>query len=139
MNSNGNSRPESGFTLLELVATLAILAILVSIALPAYQSYTLRLHRTEAVVALLDLASCQERIYVSTGRYNTNQCLTEGLEHYSITIQPADTDDSLLFTAWAEPIGHQSNDLCGSLGLNQTGLRQVSSADKTADECWNIR
>ena len=129
----------AGFTLLELVAVIAIMAILVSIALPTYQAFMKRVHRTEAVVALLDVASCQERVFAMTGRYDTTQCIPGGLEHYSVRINPSQTSDSLLFTAWADPIGGQVDDSCGSLGLNQAGMRQVTSDAMDAQACWRIR
>lgn len=128
-----------GFTLLELVAVIAILAILLTIALPSWQSFMQRVHRSEAVVALLDLAACQEQIFATSGRYDTSQCIPEELDHYTITIEPPDATRSLVFNAWAEPTGAQSEDVCESFGLDQTGLRQVSAALGDADKCWNIR
>ena len=128
-----------GFTLLELVVVIAALGILYSIALPSYQSLMLRVHRTEAVVALLDVANCQEKIFAHTGRYDTTRCIPERMEHYSIRIDPLQVTDSLLFTAWAEPLGHQANDGCGVLGLDQTGRRRISVEQGDANKCWHIR
>lgn len=99
----------------------------------------LRVHRTEAVVTLLGVAGCQEQVFATTGRYDTTKCIPDGLEHYTIRINPFEVTDSLLFTAWAEPFGAQIKDRCGSLGLNQTGRRQVTSEIIDAKECWNGR
>lgn len=129
----------NGFTLIELVAVLAIVAILLSVALPSYQAYMLRVHRTEAVIALMGVAACQEQVYAVTGRYDTTQCIPTNLEHYSIRIDPADATDSLLYTARAEPRGAQAGDACGTLALDQAGRRQASGESSDVQACWNAR
>ena len=43
-----NIRKQSGFTLIELMIVIAILAILLAIAIPAYQDYTIRAKVSEA-------------------------------------------------------------------------------------------
>src|SRR5271166_424304 len=61
-----NRFPRSrGFTLIELMVTVAVAAILVTIAAASYSQFVLKAHRTEARTALLDLASLEER-YLST-------------------------------------------------------------------------
>ena len=136
---NHTSLIRYGFTLLELIVVIAALGILYSIALPSYQAFMLRVHRTEAVTALLDVANCQEKVFATSGRYDTTQCIPGGLEHYSIRIDPANVADSLLFTAWAEPMGAQAEDRCGNLGLDQTGRQRVTSELVDARRCWNAR
>ena len=125
-----------GFTLLELVAVIAILAILLSLALPSYRAYLLRVHRTEAVRALLEFAGCQERVFATRGRYDTTRCLPGGLDHYAIRLEPPDESATLVYTAWAEPDGAQRRDACGSLGLDQAGLRLATGDNVDASKCW---
>lgn len=63
-----NSR---GFTLLELLVTVAIVAILAAIAYPSYQSFVLRSHRSEAIQGLLSAQLRQEEWRVKNGSYTT--------------------------------------------------------------------
>jgi type IV pilus assembly protein PilE len=58
-----------GFSLIELMITVAVVAILAAIAVPSYQTYVLRSHRTDAKSALLDLASLEERFFSTNNSY----------------------------------------------------------------------
>ena len=46
------ARADRGFTLIELMITVAIVAILSALALPAYQQYTVRAKLSEVILAL---------------------------------------------------------------------------------------
>ena len=52
----------TGFTLVELMVTLVVAAILATIAIPAYQNQIRESRRTEAKTALLDLAGREETL-----------------------------------------------------------------------------
>jgi type IV pilus assembly protein PilE len=121
---------------LELIVVITIVAILLSIALPSYRAYMLRVHRTEAISALLEVAGCQERVFASQGRYDTTRCVPGDLDHYAIRIEPSDETTTLVYTAWADPAGAQQRDACGSLGLDQAGLRQATGESVDAGKCW---
>ncbi len=129
----------AGMTIIELVTVMTIVALLVSLALPSYKKHMLRVHRTDAIVGLLELAACQERISALTGRFDTTRCLPGQQDHYTFRIEPADSSQSLQFTAWAQPIGSQAMDACGSLGINQTGLRLSTGSNVSTDKCWRGR
>jgi len=58
-----------GFTLIELMITVAIIGILAAIAYPAYQDSVLKGRRAEGRTALLNLLQQQERYYTQTGSY----------------------------------------------------------------------
>lgn len=58
-----------GFTLIELMVTLAIVALLAAIAYPAYTSSVLKGRRAEARTALLNLMQAQERYLTQSGSY----------------------------------------------------------------------
>jgi len=61
---------QRGFTLIELVIVIAIVAILVAIAVPAYQDYVVRGRRTEAMTGLADLQLRQEQFRTNNPSYS---------------------------------------------------------------------
>jgi len=128
-----------GVTLIELLIVLAVMAILLATAVPSYQRYTLRVHRTEAIRMLLLASMCQERLYASKGNYDTQQC-HPGSEHqrYEVSYQPPDTPGRT-YVAIAIPKGAQLADPCGSLSLDQNGARGISASGTSVMKCWNGR
>ena len=56
-----------GFTLIELMITVAIVAILAATALPAYQNYTTRARLSEVVLALAACRTTITELYQSGG------------------------------------------------------------------------
>ncbi len=126
---------QKGFTLIEILITLVILAILASIAITSYQSYILRSHRTDAMKLLLDTAGTQESYY--SFKYKYTDSLDElGLRsnksdygYYQLSIQLANNGKSYILTA--TPVGSQVTDSCGSFQLYSDGTRQASK-----EGCW---
>jgi len=60
-------RRESGFTLIELMITVAIIGILASIAMPAFRDYGARAKVTEALVQLTNCRNIIQEVYISGG------------------------------------------------------------------------
>ena len=128
-----------GMTLIELVIVVAVMGILLSTAVPSYQTYMLRVHRTEAIRLLLQASMCQERVRASDGQYDTNQCIhaTEA-PHYQLSYEPAATQGHS-FLAVATPVGAQQSDVCGNLTIDQNGQREISEMDISVAKCWSSR
>jgi type IV pilus assembly protein PilE len=63
-------RRSRGFTLIEVMITLAIVAILAAIAVPSYSEYVKRARITEAVAALADMHVKMERYFQDNRRYD---------------------------------------------------------------------
>ena len=59
----------TGFTLIELMIVIVIVAVLAAIAMPSYRQYVLRTHRTEAKRSLLNVAVAQEKFYLQNNTY----------------------------------------------------------------------
>ena len=62
----------AGFTLVELMIVVVIIAILASIAVPAYNSSVRKSRRTEAKTAISDFAAREERIYGTQNVYSND-------------------------------------------------------------------
>lgn len=60
-----------GFTLIELVITMAIIGILASLAYPSYLDYVTRARRHDGQTALLELANQMEHYYANNNTYQT--------------------------------------------------------------------
>jgi len=128
-----------GMTLIELVIVVAIVGIMTTIAVPSYRSYTLRVHRTEAIRMLLQASMCQERLAASRGSYDTSECRPVSAQHrYEITYSAPDTQGHT-YIAMAIPNGAQLADPCGSLIIDQSGNRRISAPDASVTKCWNGR
>lgn len=134
------TRPE-GFTLIEVMIVVAVVAILAAIALPSYNEYIRRGHRADARAGLLQAQQWLERAATATGVYPTSlpASLTwsgDGSKRYDIALAAGATNAA--FTLTATPKGAQVGDKCGTYTLTHTGLRGangVTSGD-IVTECW---
>ena len=129
-----------GFTLIELMITLIVIAILAAVALPSYRQYIARGHRAEAKAALLQVAQWMERANTSNGEYPTGQptlVMLQALkpQHYTLSL-PTSTASG--FTVLATRADVMLGDPCGDLMLTHTGIRgaQGYSVGNVARECW---
>ncbi|MBB4866609.1 type IV pilus assembly protein PilE [Pseudomonas nitritireducens] len=124
-----------GFTLLELLVTLALMGILLAIALPSYQEHIRRAGRVEAQKSLVELAQYLERYYSSQGSYREatlpflRSPRSGGPVRYRLGF--GDVPDAAGFTLIAEPQGNMVDDRCGTLTLTSSGLRGAA-----AERCW---
>ena len=143
---------DRGFTLIELMITLAVVAILAAIAYPSYQDSVRKSRRADAKSVLLEAAQWMERFYTENNRYDQNRAGTAvthatqfpgsglaespkegGTMYYDITLS-AVTQNS--YTLQAAPKGVQSGDPCGTFTLTHTGVKGVSGGSYTKDRCW---
>jgi len=126
-------------TLIELTIVVAVMGILLTTAVPSYRSYSMRVHRTEAIRMLLQASMCQERLNAKHGEYDTSQCRPASeQQRYQLTYEAQDLQGRT-YTAMAVPIGPQLADPCGSLILDQSGSREISAANVNAVKCWSGR
>ena len=128
-----------GMTLVELIIVVAVIGILLTVAVPSYRTYMLRVHRTEAVRMLLQASMCQERIHARLGNYDTSQCrFTSGQQQYQLSYSSAN-EQGQTYLAIATPNGAQLADACGRLSLDQNGNRSASGSVMDSLKCWNGR
>ena len=128
-----------GFTIIESMIALTLIAIALSLAMPGYRNYVVRANRTEAMQTLMATAACQERIYIRANGYDANAC--EGNSSngfYVITVATSNGNQN--FVASAAPQGAQIEDNCGSLTIDQTGSKTAGGQGGSfASACWRGR
>lgn len=131
-----------GFTLIELMVVVAIVAILVSIALPSYNDAVRKGRRGQAKSDLVELAQRAERFRTVNNTY-LGFALTAGIDDrsprvgntafYAVALenQAAGT-----FTLRATPQnGQEADTLCGELTIDQAGVKTESGTGSLSD-CW---
>jgi len=139
---SGNSTLQFGFTLIELMITVAIIGILAAIAYPSYTSFVTQSNRSEGQRELLRFANLQEQYFVDYRTYspilrplgettllgNEKQILTEN-GHYKIKIIEADAS---IFVLKANAQGSQkiNDSVCSPLTINEAG-------EKGPPGCWD--
>jgi type IV pilus assembly protein PilE len=143
--ASGRQFRHAGFSLVELLVVLVIMGVLSAVALPAYTRYVQRGHRTEAMAALLESQHFMERYYSANGQYlspaNAVPLLpqrlqgipSQGTVRYQLSVREATLNSYVL---QAVPEGSMSGDVCGSLTINQTGLRGMLNSTRSVAECW---
>ena len=143
----------AGFTLIELMVAILVAAVLLSIAIPGYQTYIRKSRRTEAKTAVLDLAGREETLFSTLNKYSANPPdvgytgaafpIPVGSSYYTInvavTAPAANVAPTFLVTAL--PIAGTSQALdtaCASFSVDQLGNQKAldSGGADNSQTCW---
>lgn len=144
-------KKQQGFSLIELMVAVAIVAVIAAFAYPSYLEQVRKSRRSDCAGALVSLGNAMERFNTVNSTYlgaaaggaNTGapaifaaQCPVDGnTPTYNLTIQAATAST---YTLRAAPVGSQVDDKCGTMTLSNTGVKGVTGADAglTWQDCW---
>lgn len=133
-------RSNRGFTLVELMITVAIVAILATVAYPSYQDHVLKSRRADGISAIMNAAQRLERCYTQYGAYNNANCPSYAAVqdsqqgYYQVSFSAAATAST--YTLRAVPRGAQADDTkCATLTLTQANQKGITGSGSVQD-CW---
>lgn len=132
-----------GFTLMELMIAIAIVAILAAIAMPAYTDHIRKGRRADAQSFLSDVVARQQQFLLDRRAYAVSIIdvpASGGLgisipanvsSHYSVSIE-TNNDPPPTFKLTAAPLGEQAKEKCGTLTIDNTGVKKATGTG----HCW---
>ncbi len=136
-----------GFSLLELLITIAVLAIVTSYAVAGWRDHIKKTRRSEAMTLLMQLTVRQEQFRLQAMRYArgaelsaappTGLGITATGASYLLTTSA--TDNDFQATASVQPGGPQADDTrCWLFGVDSSGRRWAANrgGTDTSDYCW---
>lgn len=134
-------KKNKGFTLVELLIVMAILALIVAYALPSYRNHVAKSKRVEAQNKLLETAGMLEKYYANNNTYPTS-LRTGGARPLNLQNSFLQWEDYQVVASWgagggwtlrAVARGSQAtyDTSCGTITLNNLGAKGPSK------ECWN--
>ena len=135
----------AGITLIELMVTLAVVAILSSIAISSYRSYTLRANRIDGETMLLKIQVAEEKFFLQNNTYTTalaaappaglGLSATTASGYYNLAVVAGATGNiATSYAATATATGAQTKDkaACLTLTINDQGQRTPAESSG----CW---
>lgn len=134
-------KTHNGFTLIEVMIVVAVVAILTAIALPSYSEYVRRGHRADARAGLLQAQQWLERAATANGVYPTTlpASLTwsaDAGKRYTIGFSGTPTTAAFTLIATRKPASAQAADACGNFTLSNTGEQNVTGGTLPIADCW---
>ncbi len=126
----------AGFTLIELMIVVVVIAILGAIAYPSYQDHVRKGRRAQAKADLVEYAQLAERYHTANNSYlnftvPSSTSPRDGNGVYTI----GGAFNANTFSITASPIvgTDQTKDTCGGLAIDQAGVKTSSGPVAT---CW---
>ncbi|MBB1060354.1 prepilin-type N-terminal cleavage/methylation domain-containing protein [Lysobacter spongiae] len=135
-----------GFTLIELMVVVAVIAILAAIAISSYDWAVVKSRRAAATGCLTERAQFMERFYTTNMSYvdaagnppALAPCEADVANFYNVGFSAAPAPSARAYSLQAVPQGKQASKdtKCGTLTINSQGLKGESGTAASADDCW---
>ncbi|MBY4678234.1 type IV pilin protein [Marinobacterium arenosum] len=131
-----NRQGQAGFSMIELMVVVAIVAIIGAVALPSYNSYIQQSRRADAMAALFSLQIAQEKYRANNTSYGASVAAigvaaTSPEGYYTVAVASSAANS---FVGTAAPTGSQAGDACGTFAVDNTGPNYTGSY--AAADCW---
>jgi len=131
---------QAGFTLLELMIVVAIMAILAGLAYNSYQSSIIKSRRKAATACMQEAAQFIERYYTTNLTYvgvvvPNLTCQTDLSEFYTISTAAAPTAKAYTLRAVPKLVQASKDTMCATLTINQSGVK-TTSGTAALSECY---
>lgn len=128
-----------GFTLIEMMIVVVIIAIIAAVALPSYQDHVRKSRRVAMQATLQEIGNRQQQYLMDAREYAASLALlnyavpADQLDWYSVTLVAvaASPAGAASFTVTATPQGAQTKDPCGVMALDNRGGKTAAKAG-----CW---
>ena len=132
---------QAGFTLIEILIVIAIVAVLSALVIPSYNNHTTKTRRTDAKIALTKAAAELEKCYVLHNQYDHNNCNSfpgsgadvvlsdEG--YYKVVATNLGQTTFTLTASPADGSPQAGDSHCANFTITSTGIK-----DATNNDCW---
>jgi type IV pilus assembly protein PilE len=137
-----NAGSNAGFTLIEVMIVVVVVAILTAVAYPSYRDYIIRANRSAAQTFMLEVASRQERFLLDARAYAASIAALGMSVPPSVSTNYTITSAAVAgpppgYTVTATPVGKQLADdtKCGTLTIDATGAKTASGSGGVS-QCW---
>lgn len=135
----------AGFSLIEVMIVVVVVALLLSLAYPSYQEFLMKSRRTEAKELLYTVAQRQQQFFTINDVYTTNAAddlgvpTTSSNGYYTLSIAAGHTGNiATSYSMSATPVSgtSQADDAaCGTFTLTSLGVKSTSGS-QTTPSCW---
>jgi type IV pilus assembly protein PilE len=127
---------QAGFTLIELMIAVAIVAILLAVALPSYRDSVRKSVRAEAQAYMMTVAARQQQFLVDTRGYAATLtavgvAVPGNVDNGYTLSMPTPTTAPPAFTLTLTPKSSQAGERCGTLSIDAAGSKTAAVAG-----CW---